>query len=139
MYDEGFDVEPKVYKEKLSSLEKLFEPIKNRVREHEERPEALKARLLFFLYLGLGFLLYVGLILLNRNWRLYLLKGRTLLGEGKERCIDFYRRRFSRGQSLNSSSNFNTNSSSSQSKRLSYNEIARRRRKVFWQTQNNDG
>lgn len=43
IYDEGFEEEASVYKEKLSSLKKLFEPIKERVLEHRDRPEAIQA------------------------------------------------------------------------------------------------
>ncbi|XP_042860610.1 hypoxia up-regulated protein 1-like isoform X3 [Penaeus japonicus] len=43
IYDEGFDVEASVYKEKLKELSKLFEPIKQRVFEHLNRPEAIQA------------------------------------------------------------------------------------------------
>ncbi|XP_076043824.1 hypoxia up-regulated Grp170 co-chaperone protein isoform X2 [Oratosquilla oratoria] len=43
IYEDGFDEEASVYKEKLSALEKLVEPIKERVHEHRERPEALQA------------------------------------------------------------------------------------------------
>nr|XP_027225692.1 hypoxia up-regulated protein 1-like [Penaeus vannamei] len=43
IYDEGADVEASVYKEKLKELSKLFEPIKQRVFEHLNRPEAVQA------------------------------------------------------------------------------------------------
>lgn len=45
IYDEGFDEEALVYKDKLSSLKLLFEPIKERVQEHHDRPEAIQALL----------------------------------------------------------------------------------------------
>lgn len=43
LYEEGFDEVPAVYKEKLSSLKELFEPIAERVEEHRQRPEAIQA------------------------------------------------------------------------------------------------
>lgn len=43
IYDEGFDEDASVYKEKLSGLKKLFEPIKDRVMEHRDRPDAIQA------------------------------------------------------------------------------------------------
>ncbi|KAL7636636.1 UNVERIFIED_CONTAM: hypothetical protein RMT77_013413 [Armadillidium vulgare] len=43
LYDEGYDETPSTYKDRLKSLEVLFEPIKKRVLEHRQRPEALKA------------------------------------------------------------------------------------------------
>ncbi|XP_063606713.1 hypoxia up-regulated protein 1-like [Penaeus indicus] len=43
IYDEGADVEASVYKERLKELSKLFEPIKQRVFEHLNRPEAVQA------------------------------------------------------------------------------------------------
>ncbi|XP_042234500.1 hypoxia up-regulated protein 1-like [Homarus americanus] len=43
IYDEGFDQAATVYKEKLGELSKLFEPIKERVQEHRDRPEAIQA------------------------------------------------------------------------------------------------
>nr|XP_045598066.1 hypoxia up-regulated protein 1-like isoform X2 [Procambarus clarkii] len=43
IYDKGFDQEASVYKEKLGQLSKLFEPIKERVQEHHDRPEAIQA------------------------------------------------------------------------------------------------
>ncbi|KAK7068456.1 Hypoxia up-regulated protein 1 [Halocaridina rubra] len=43
IYDEGFEEEASVYKEKLSTLRKLFEPIRERVLEHQDRPEAMQA------------------------------------------------------------------------------------------------
>ncbi|CAL4121820.1 unnamed protein product, partial [Meganyctiphanes norvegica] len=43
LYEEGFDETPVVYKEKLSSLKALFEPIAERVEEHRQRPEAIQA------------------------------------------------------------------------------------------------
>lgn len=43
LYEEGFDETPAVYKEKLSSLKELFEPIAERVEEHRQRPEAIQA------------------------------------------------------------------------------------------------
>lgn len=43
IYDEGFDQDASVYKEKLGLLSKLFGPIKERVQEHRDRPEAIQA------------------------------------------------------------------------------------------------
>ncbi|XP_068237926.1 hypoxia up-regulated protein 1-like [Palaemon carinicauda] len=45
IYDEGFDEEALVFKDKLASLKLLFEPIKERVQEHRDRPEAIQALL----------------------------------------------------------------------------------------------
>ncbi|XP_050731958.1 hypoxia up-regulated protein 1-like [Eriocheir sinensis] len=45
IYDEGFDQPAPVYKTKLEQLSKLFEPIKRRVEEHRDRPEAIQALL----------------------------------------------------------------------------------------------
>lgn len=65
IYDEGADVEASVYKEKLKELSKLFEPIKQRVFEHLNRPEAVQARnetILIYLSLLLICALCLGLV-----------------------------------------------------------------------------
>ncbi|KAB7506161.1 Hypoxia up-regulated protein 1 [Armadillidium nasatum] len=65
LYDEGYDETPATYKDRLKSLEVLFEPIKKRVLEHRQRPEALKARIdpviVVILVLGLSLIVAVGL------------------------------------------------------------------------------
>lgn len=45
IYDEGFDQDASIYKQKFGELSKLFEPIKERVQEHHDRPEAIQALL----------------------------------------------------------------------------------------------
>ncbi|KAG7176659.1 Hypoxia up-regulated protein 1-like [Homarus americanus] len=56
IYDEGFDQAATVYKEKLGELSKLFEPIKERVQEHRDRPEAIQARnRTVLMYISLSF------------------------------------------------------------------------------------
>lgn len=43
IYDEGFDQEASIYKAKLDQLSALFEPVRRRVQEHQDRPEAIQA------------------------------------------------------------------------------------------------
>ncbi|KAK3884891.1 hypothetical protein Pcinc_010865 [Petrolisthes cinctipes] len=43
LYEEGFDQAASVYRVRLSELASLFEPVKNRVQQHRDRPEALQA------------------------------------------------------------------------------------------------
>lgn len=52
LYEEGFDQDATVYRSRLSELTVLFDPIKDRVQQHRDRPEALQASL----YLGLALL-----------------------------------------------------------------------------------
>ncbi|KAK3850211.1 hypothetical protein Pcinc_043076 [Petrolisthes cinctipes] len=43
LYEEGFEEATSVYRVKLSELMSLFEPVKDRVQQHRDRPEALQA------------------------------------------------------------------------------------------------
>ena len=45
LYEDGFDATASTYDEKISELLKVFGPISNRVEQHRERPNAIKARL----------------------------------------------------------------------------------------------
>lgn len=66
IYDEGFDQPASVYKEKLAGLSKLFEPIKERVQQHRDRPEAIQARKQqILIYLSLFFLCAFSLLVLH--------------------------------------------------------------------------
>ncbi|KAK8719416.1 hypothetical protein OTU49_014050 [Cherax quadricarinatus] len=66
IYDEGFDQDASVYKEKLGLLSKLFGPIKERVQEHRDRPEAIQARTtLILIYLSLSLLCMLVLLCIH--------------------------------------------------------------------------
>lgn len=43
LYEDGSDAKAEVYEEKLSELRTLTKPLYRRVKEHQERPEALAA------------------------------------------------------------------------------------------------
>ncbi|KAK4297071.1 hypothetical protein Pmani_030475 [Petrolisthes manimaculis] len=43
LYEEGFEEATSVYRVKISELMSLFEPVKDRVQQHRDRPEALQA------------------------------------------------------------------------------------------------
>lgn len=79
LYEEGFDQDATVYRSRLSELSVLFDPIKDRVQQHRDRPEALQASL----YLGLALLTALALAGVE-----YLRAERRVGGEGEGEAIE---------------------------------------------------
>lgn len=79
LYEEGFDQDATVYKSRLSELSVLFDPIKDRVQQHRDRPEALQASS----YFGLALLTALALAGVE-----YLRAERRVGGAGKGEVAD---------------------------------------------------
>lgn len=43
LYEDGFDAEATTYKDKIAALQKVFQPVANRVEQHRQRPQAIEA------------------------------------------------------------------------------------------------
>lgn len=148
LYDEGYDETPATYKDRLKSLEVLFEPIKKRVLEHRQRPEALKARIdpviVVMLVLGLSLIVAVGLWVVCSRRRVKRSKSNYNYIRIKYLLVNFKDwlcRLFVNARdvlSFNSRENLNARSSNRNNTRVNANELSRLRRRAFWQSNNNN-
>lgn len=156
LYDEGYDETPATYKDRLKSLEVLFEPIKRRVVEHRERPDALKARIdpviVVIIVMGLILIVVIGSLVVCSRRRVkhsrsnynyirikYLLVNfkdwlcRVFVNSRNWLCRLFVNARDA--LSLNNRENLNARTSN-RNTRVNANELSRLRRRAFWQGNN---